>query len=96
VALIVLDGEVARAWARHNGLEGSDPDALAAHPQVRAEVEQAIAATNARVSRPEQIKRFTILPTEWTADSEELTPTLKLKRRVIHAKYRAEIEALYT
>lgn len=96
VALIVLDGEVARAWAHHNGLDGSDPAALAAHPRVRAEVERAVDATNARVSRPEQIKRFVILPTEWTAESEELTPTLKLKRRVIHAKYRAEIDALYS
>ena len=95
VALIVLDGEVARAWARQNGLEGSDLAALAEHPLVRAEVEQAVDATNAKVARVERIKRFTILPTEWTAESEELTPTLKLKRRVIHAKYRAEIDALY-
>jgi long-chain acyl-CoA synthetase len=43
----------------------------------------------------EAIKRFTILPTEWTVDSEELTPTLKLKRRVVNEKYAAEIETLY-
>jgi long-chain acyl-CoA synthetase len=50
---------------------------------------------NQHVSHVEQIKRFTILPTEWTPDSEELTPSLKLKRRVIHEKYETEIEALY-
>jgi long-subunit acyl-CoA synthetase (AMP-forming) len=44
----------------------------------------------------EQFKRFTILPGEWTPESEELTPTMKLKRRVIHAKYKPQIEAMYT
>jgi long-chain acyl-CoA synthetase len=50
---------------------------------------------NQHVSNAVAIKRFTILPTEWTVDSEELTPTLKLKRRVVNEKYAAEIEALY-
>ena len=44
----------------------------------------------------QQIKRFAVLPTEWTAESEELTPTLKLKRRVVHEKYAGEIERLYS
>jgi len=51
--------------------------------------------TNQHVSNVEKIKKFTILPTEWTVDSEELTPTLKLKRRVILEKYAEEIDALY-
>ena len=60
-----------------------------------AEVQRAVDEVNAKVSNVEAIKRFTILPTEWTVDSEELTPTLKLKRRVIHEKYAEEIDALY-
>jgi long-chain acyl-CoA synthetase len=50
---------------------------------------------NERVSRHEQIKKFKILPVEWTAESEELTPTLKLRRRVVNEKYAREIEEMY-
>jgi long-chain acyl-CoA synthetase len=59
------------------------------------EVRRALTLANTHLSRVEQFKRFTILPTEWTPESEELTPTLKLKRRVIHKKYEPEIEAMY-
>ena len=50
---------------------------------------------NQRLARIEQVKRFEVLPVEWTAESEELTPTLKLRRRIIHAKYAEHIDALY-
>ena len=50
---------------------------------------------NTHISRVEQFKRFTILPAEWSPESEELTPTMKLKRRVIHSKYQPQIEAMY-
>ena len=56
---------------------------------------RAVETANQRVSRPEQIKRFTILPTEWTVESGELSPILKPRRRHIHAKYAAEIESMY-
>ena len=59
------------------------------------EVQDAVAAANEHVSRVEQVKRFSVLPVEWTAESEELTPTLKLKRRVISSKYQTEIEGMY-
>jgi long-chain acyl-CoA synthetase len=62
---------------------------------VVAEVQHAVQAANQRLARVEQVKRFRILPAEWTVESEELTPTLKLKRRVIHGKYAPEIDALY-
>ena len=52
-------------------------------------------AANQRLARVEQVKRFEVLPVEWTAESEELTPTLKLRRRIIHAKYAERIDALY-
>jgi long-chain acyl-CoA synthetase len=95
VALIVLDGEVAPAWAEQQGITVQGVAELARHPRVRQEVEQAVERANCRLARVEQVKRFEILPAEWTAESEELTPTMKLKRRVIHDKYLERIEALY-
>ena len=56
---------------------------------------EAVAAANERLARVQQVKRWRLLPVEWTAESEELTPTLKLKRRVVHAKYADIIDALY-
>jgi long-chain acyl-CoA synthetase len=94
-ALIVLDGQVAPAWAAARGIPGHGVAELAGHPDVRAEVERAVASLNERVSRVENIRRWTILPAEWTAESEELTPTLKLKRRVIHDKYSPAIADMY-
>ena len=94
-ALIVLDGQVAPAWAAAHGAAGGTVAELAAHPDVQAEVARAIALVNERVSRVEGIRKWTILPTEWTAESEELTPTLKLKRRVIVEKYVRPIQAMY-
>jgi long-subunit acyl-CoA synthetase (AMP-forming) len=94
-ALIVLDGQAAPAWAAAHGVPGSGVAELAGHPEVRAEVERAVRALNERVSRVESIRRWTILPAEWTAESEELTPTLKLKRRVILDKYAPAINDMY-
>jgi long-chain acyl-CoA synthetase len=68
---------------------------LSEHPVVREEIERAVATMNQHVARVENIRRHTILPDEWTAESEELTPTLKLKRRVIDAKYADAIASLY-
>jgi long-chain acyl-CoA synthetase len=95
VALVVLDHEVLPAWAARNGLAGVTPAELATHGLVLEEVQRAVDAANQRLARAEQVKRFAVLPVEWTAESEELTPTLKLRRRVIHAKYAERIDALY-
>jgi len=94
-ALVVLDGEVAPGWAGQHGIPFESLERFALDERIRAELQQAVDQVNQHVARIEQIKRFTVLPTEWTMDSEELTPTLKLKRRVIHQKYAAEIQALY-
>jgi long-chain acyl-CoA synthetase len=96
--LVVLDPQVAPAWAKAHGVGGSGAISLAElteHPAVIAEVRRALTEANAHLSRVEQFKRFTILPTEWSPESEELTPTMKLKRRVIHTKYEPQIEAMY-
>jgi long-chain acyl-CoA synthetase len=94
VAVLTLDGEVALVWASARGITGDLP-ALAADPVVLEEVEKVVSACNERLARVQQVKRWRLLPDEWTAESEELTPTLKLRRRVIHAKYASAIEALY-
>ena len=60
-----------------------------------AEVAAGIAAANERLARVQQVKRWRLLPVEWTAETEELTPTLKLKRRIVHAKYADVIDSLY-
>jgi long-subunit acyl-CoA synthetase (AMP-forming) len=85
VALIVLDAESLAA----RGLSAGDP-------AVAGEIAKAVEDANARLSRVEQIKRYKILDAEWVPGSEELTPTMKLKRRPIERKYEVEIEALYT
>jgi long-chain acyl-CoA synthetase len=95
VALLTLDAEVAPAWARAHGIEAGSLAALAAEPAVLAEVGAAVTEANHRLARVQQVKRWRLLPVEWSAESEELTPTLKLKRRVVHAKYADDIEALY-
>jgi long-chain acyl-CoA synthetase len=95
VALLTLDGDVAPAWARARGIEASSLAELAEQPAVLEAVGEAVAAANERLARVQQVKRWRLLPVEWTAESEELTPTLKLKRRVVHAKYADVIDALY-
>jgi long-chain acyl-CoA synthetase len=95
VALLTLDGEVAPAWARARGIETASLAALADHPAVLDAVAAAVSAANSRLARVQQVKSWRLLPVEWTAESEELTPTLKLKRRVVHAKYADILDALY-
>jgi long-chain acyl-CoA synthetase len=95
VALLTLDGEVAPAWAKARGIEAGSLAALAADPVVLAEVSAAVAAVNERLARVQQVKRWRLLPVEWTAETEELTPTLKLRRRIVHAKYADVLDTLY-
>src|SRR3954451_3053242 len=93
-ALIVLDEEGLNGFAARNGLSGSFAE-LAADPAVRAEVERAVEAANATLARVEQVKRHRVLPMGWLPGSDEVTQTMKLKRRIINDKYATEIEALY-
>ena len=94
-ALVTLDLEVARAWATERGLLTADPTDLARHPRVREEIQTAVDRVNAKVSRHEQIKRFVVLPAEWTPLTGELTPSLKLKRRVVQERYVHAIDSMY-
>jgi long-chain acyl-CoA synthetase len=94
-ALIVLDADFAPAWAAQNGLEGVSVEELASDERMRAAIQAGVDAGNARLARVEQVKKFTIVPGDWAPGGEELTPTMKLKRRPIAAKYAAEIDAMY-
>ncbi|EID55486.1 AMP-dependent synthetase/ligase [Saccharomonospora xinjiangensis] len=94
-ALVVLDDEIAPGWAAVRGIETDDLTALADHPAVRAEIDRAVESANERLARVEQVKRYRLLTRAWTPETGELTPTLKLKRRVITDRYRSDIDALY-
>jgi long-subunit acyl-CoA synthetase (AMP-forming) len=95
VALIVLDPAAAAAFAAQHGIAELAPAVLAAHPVVRAAAAAAVDTANSRLSRVEQIKRFAILPAFWEPGGEEITPTMKLKRAPIAAKYADVIESMY-
>jgi long-chain acyl-CoA synthetase len=94
-ALIVLDADFAPQWAAKQGIEDAAFEDLASEKPVIAAVRSAIEHANERLSRVEQIKNFTIVPGDWLPGGDELTPTMKLKRRPIEAKYEAEIDAMY-
>ena len=90
-----LDADFAPAWAAQAGIEDASLAALAGDERVRAAVQEGVDAANARLARVEQIKKFTIVPGDWEPGGDELTPTMKLKRKPIAEKYKDEIEALY-
>jgi long-chain acyl-CoA synthetase len=94
-ALIVLDADFAPQWAKANGLEGRSLDELASEPRVIEAVQAGIDEANRHLARVEQIKKFTIIPGDWLPGGDELTPTMKLKRKPIAQKYEAEIEQMY-
>ncbi|WP_410578269.1 fatty acid--CoA ligase FadD11 [Amycolatopsis sp. lyj-108] len=94
-ALIVLDIDGAAAYAAQRGLTDATAEALAVDADVIARISAGVAAGNEKLSRVEQIKRFTILPTFWEPGGDELTLTMKLRRKPISAKYGQEIDALY-
>jgi long-chain acyl-CoA synthetase len=95
VALVTLDEAEIRAWAAERGFDG-DLEALAEHERVRALVEEIVERVNADRSGFEQIKRFAILPRDFSAEDEEVTPTLKLRRRICEQHFSDEIERLYS
>lgn len=94
VALLTLDAEALAVWAAERGVAGS-PGELAAHADVRAAVEEGVARANADLARHEQVKRFAILPDDFSVESGELTATLKVRRNECELRYREQIEALY-
>jgi long-subunit acyl-CoA synthetase (AMP-forming) len=95
VALLTLDPDSAAAWAKAQGVENASMAELAADERMRETVAAGVTAANQRLARVEQIKSFRLLEEEWLPGGDELTPTMKLKRKPIEQKYAAEIDALY-
>jgi long-chain acyl-CoA synthetase len=94
VALLVLDPDGAMAFSRARGID-VPLAALVEHADVQAEIARAVGAANEHLSRVEQIKRYTVLAAEWLPGGDELTPTMKLKRKAIAAKYADAIASMY-
>ena len=95
MALLTLDPDFAPVWAQQQGLEDTDIATLAQSDRVREALQAAVDEANEKLARVEQIKKFAILPEVWMPGGDELTPTMKLKRKPIDAKYSEQIEGLY-
>jgi len=95
-ALITLDAEMLPAWAKNNGLQGLSMDEARTNEVIHDAIQSAVDDANQAVSTPESIRRFTILPGDFTEENGYLTPSLKLKRNVVMKDYASEVEALYS
>jgi long-subunit acyl-CoA synthetase (AMP-forming) len=93
-AVLTLEAEAAARWAGEHEVDG-DLAALAGNEELIAEIQRGVDRANEDLARVEQVKRFAILPRDWEPGGDELTPTMKLKRKPILEKYAAEVEALY-
>ena len=94
-ALVTIDPESFPAWAEAHDKSGKVAD-LVDDADLRAEIETAVEDANKAVSKAESIRKFVILPVDWTEETGELTPSLKLKRNVVMREFRDDVEALYT
>jgi long-chain acyl-CoA synthetase len=96
-ALITIDPEAFPGWKERNGKDtNATVEELATDPDLMAEIELAIKEANQAVSKAEAIRKFRILPVDFTEDTGELTPTMKVKRKVVAEKFASDIEALYS
>ena len=95
--LITLDPEALEHWKKQHGKPASStPAELADDPELIAEIQAAVDDANKAVSRAESIRKFRILPADFTTDNGYITPSLKVKRAVVAKDFAADIEALYT
>jgi len=95
-ALITIDPEAFPGWKERNGKNADATVAdLAGDPDLAAEIDLAIKEANQAVSKAEAIRKFRVLPVDFTEDTGELTPTLKVKRKVVAQKFASDIDALY-
>jgi long-chain acyl-CoA synthetase len=96
-ALITIDEEFFPSWkAQHNKPAGASVAELAQDPDLLAEVQSAVDDANNAVSKAESIRRFRILPRDFTEEGGEMTPSLKLRRTIVAQRYQADIAAIYT
>src|SRR5213075_844329 len=96
VALLTLDPDSLPAFAKQVGIDASDLESLSKDEKVLEAVQKEVDAANEHLARVEQIKKFELLPTDWVPGGDELTPTMKLKRKPIAEKYKSEIDKLYS
>jgi long-chain acyl-CoA synthetase len=94
-ALIVPAFPALHEWAKEHGVTFSSNEDLIKNPKTLALYQQVMDENNPNFSHIEQIKKFTLLPNEWTTETKELTPTMKIKRKVISEKYAKEVAAIY-
>jgi long-subunit acyl-CoA synthetase (AMP-forming) len=94
--ILALDPDEAPAWSSKHGVQYTDLVSFSRSSEVRAELQATLDAANQEVSRVEQVKKFVIVPDAWTPDSGEITPSLKLKRRVVLEKYASDINSMYS
>lgn len=95
VALLTLNMDSVRQWAEENDIPNRDRESLATNPKVRDLIKSAVAETNSHLASFETIKNFAILPREFTVESGELTPSLKVKRKIVDENYKDLIDSLY-
>jgi long-chain acyl-CoA synthetase len=95
-ALIVLDADFAPMWAGQHGIEDTSLESLANEDAIRAAIQEGVDAANAKLARVEQIKKFVIVEGDWLPGGDELTPTMKLKRKPIAEKYDSAIGSMYS
>jgi long-chain acyl-CoA synthetase len=95
-ALVTLDPVALQGWAAANGLGGRTPAELSREPAVQALLQLDVDRLNAALPRFASVKRFAILPREFLEAEGEVTPSQKLKRKLIEARYRAELDAMYS
>ena len=94
-AIIMIDQENVEKFAQDRDVPFSNYSSLTRSPEVQALIQEEIERVNKKFARVEQIKKFFLLENQLTAEDEELTPTMKLKRKLVEAKYAAQIEAMY-
>jgi long-chain acyl-CoA synthetase len=94
-ALISLEPDNIGEWAKQHGLGSKSPGELAREPEVSRLIEGEVEKLNGQLASFETIKRFHIVPTDFTVESGELTPTSKIKRKVVVERYAEQLEGLY-
>ncbi|MGB1252201.1 MAG: AMP-dependent synthetase/ligase, partial [Candidatus Promineifilaceae bacterium] len=94
-ALLTLDPEALAVWAEQNGKTSMSPAQLAADAKIRTEVEAFVASVNSKVARYETIKKFEILPEEFSVANGYLTPSMKIKRKTIEVDFASTLDAMY-
>jgi long-chain acyl-CoA synthetase len=94
-ALITLDPEMIVEWAGEHDLAGRTPEQLAKEPAVYELIKEHVDTLNAQLERWETVKKFVILPHDLTIENGEMTPSMKVRRKVVEKKYMAELDTLY-